>query len=174
MTGHGRREARRACLPLLVALLLSGCREAVPPAYVRLSGPAPTLAGVPAGGAQLLVFWAAWCPPCRQEAPGLRALASDPPEGLNVVTFGRDASLEEVSRFFDGRVPPELNLRLDEGAVATQALGAETLPTSILVVDGRLVARFTGPRSWDAPEMRRLLERLMKEQRAPAASAPLR
>ncbi|RKH11608.1 TlpA family protein disulfide reductase [Corallococcus sp. CA047B] len=158
----------------MALFLLSACTEAVPPAYVRLSGPAPTLAGVPADGAQLLVFWAAWCPPCRQEAPGLRALARDPPQGLHVVTFGRDASLEEVSRFFDGRVPPELNLRLDEGEAATQALGAETLPTSILVVEGRLVARFTGPRKWDAPEMRRLLERLMKERQAPAASAPLR
>jgi cytochrome c biogenesis protein CcmG, thiol:disulfide interchange protein DsbE len=169
MSGCRREERRKACIAtVLVALfVLSACQEAAPPSYVRLSGMAPRLSGVEAGPAQLVVFWAAWCPPCRQEAPGLVALAGEPPEGLRVVTFSRDASLDDVARFFQGRIPPELHLRLDEGAVATEALGADTLPTSILIVEGRLAARFTGPRTWDAPEMRRLLTRLMKERPPP-------
>ncbi|RKG60901.1 TlpA family protein disulfide reductase [Corallococcus sp. AB011P] len=162
----GRRQRRpgRASLALLLVLaFFCACQDAAPPGYVRLSGQAPALAGVQEGRAQLIVFWASWCPPCREEAPGLRALARAPPKGLRVVTFSRDASMAEVARYFGGSVPSELNLRMDEGEVATEALGAETLPTSILVVEGRLVARFNGPRKWNAPEMRRLLERLLAE-----------
>ena len=152
-------------IPLLMVLgVLGACRDAPPPSYVRLSGNAPAVQGVPSRGAVLVVFWASWCPPCRTEAPGLRALARRPPEGMRVVTFGRDASLEDAERFFGGSIPPELSLRLDAGERATHALGGEPLPTSILVVDGRLVARFTGPRGWDSAGMRRLLERLMAER----------
>lgn len=152
---------KRAVLLMAVLGVLAACQEPPPPSYVRLSGTAPVVEGIASEGAVLVVFWAAWCPPCRTETPGLRALARRPPEGLRVVTFSRDESLDAVEGFFSGSVPAELALRLDADGQATRALGGEPLPTSILVVEGRLVARFTGPRDWDSAGMRRLLTRLM-------------
>jgi thiol-disulfide isomerase/thioredoxin len=115
------------------------------------------------GGGVLVVFWATWCPPCRKELPGLRALARDPPRGLSILTFGEDDDEAPVRELFGGTPPPELGYRHDVGKRAAQAFGVEVLPAAFLVVDGRLVARFSGPREWGSRGMRRLLTRLAGE-----------
>ncbi|MGE6757715.1 TlpA family protein disulfide reductase [Corallococcus coralloides] len=122
------------------------------------------LADAPGPLALLVVFWASWCPPCREETPHLLSLAESPPEGLRVVVFSHDADLKAVESFFEGPPPPELRLRLDVGEKVAREYGVEQLPTSILVVEGQLVARFPGPRDWDSRAMRRLLERLTRER----------
>ncbi|WP_246137183.1 TlpA family protein disulfide reductase [Myxococcus llanfairpwllgwyngyllgogerychwyrndrobwllllantysiliogogogochensis] len=122
------------------------------------------LADAPGSHALLVVFWASWCPPCREETPQLLSLAESPPEGLRVVVFSHDADLKAVESFFEGPPPSELRLRLDVGEKVAREYGVEQLPTSILVVEGQLVARFPGPRDWDSRAMRRLLERLTRER----------
>lgn len=158
--------------PTALSLLLLGlssltwaCKSEPPPAYIRLQGAAPTLADVPPSRAVLVVFWASWCPPCRQETPQLVALAKAPPEDLQVVVFSHDETSQAVESFFQGPAPTPLHLRLDAGRQAGGAFGVEQLPVSVLVVDGRQVARFSGPRDWNARPMRRLLERLIREPR---------
>ena len=148
-----------ACMA--VGLGLVGCSSDSEPGYLRLSGPAPRLDSAPATAAHLVLFWATWCVPCREETPQLLALAGDLPETLGVVVFSHDESLEDVTEFFGGLPEPELHLRLDRDKAAAQAFGVETLPAAFLVVDGRLRARFDGPRRWDSPAMRRLLDRLL-------------
>jgi thioredoxin-like negative regulator of GroEL len=68
-----------------------------------------------------------------------------------------------VREHFGGTPPPELGYRHDVGKRAAQAFGVEVLPAAFLVVDGRLVARFSGPREWGSRGMRRLLTRLAGE-----------
>ncbi|WP_083423157.1 redoxin family protein [Stigmatella aurantiaca] len=154
-------------------LLLPGCQNESPPAYVRLGGQAPAIADAPPSRALLVVFWASWCPPCREETPSLVKLAEQPPEGLRAVVFSHDAHLQDVEAFLGGPPGAGLHLRLDEGRAAARAFGVEALPASILVVDGRLTARFSGVRDWNSRAMRRLLERLLQEHR-PAEGAPAR
>ncbi|WNZ65624.1 TlpA disulfide reductase family protein [Myxococcus sp. MxC21-1] len=81
------------------------CKSEPPPAYVRLQGTAPTVADVPPSRALLIVFWASWCPPCRQETPQLVALAQAPPEDLQVVVFSHDETPQAVESFFKGPPP---------------------------------------------------------------------
>ncbi|NMO14615.1 TlpA family protein disulfide reductase [Pyxidicoccus fallax] len=150
-------------LTLCLLAMTWACRSEPPPSYIRLAGPAPVLADVPGSRALLVVFWASWCPPCVEETPQLRALAESPPEGLQVVVFSHDADARAVESFFKGPPPPDFHLRVDVGKKVARSYGVEQLPTSILVVDGRLVARFPGPRDWDSKAMRRLLERLTRE-----------
>ncbi|WP_163782050.1 TlpA family protein disulfide reductase [Myxococcus vastator] len=158
-----RAPAALSLLLLCLSPLTWACKSEPPPAYVRLHGAAPTLADVPPSRAVLVVFWASWCPPCRQETPQLVALAKAPPAGLQVVVFSHDESPQSVASFFEGPPPSPLHLRLDADKQAGGAFGVEQLPVSFLVVDGRQVARFAGPRDWDARAMRRLLERLIRE-----------
>lgn len=163
LPGHSFSDWRAAA-PVLAALLACapGCREAPPPSWVRLEGASPRLEAAPATRAQLVVFWATWCEPCRRETPQLRALAANPPEGLAVVVFSHDDDDQAVRAFFGGPPEPALHLRLDPGRSAAEAFGVQALPVSFLVVDGRLVARFTGPREWDSPAMRKLLGKLLQ------------
>jgi cytochrome c biogenesis protein CcmG/thiol:disulfide interchange protein DsbE len=150
---------------VLFASLAGACGEREsPPAYVRLDAPAPRLENVPATRALLVVFWATWCPPCVAETPRLRALAEDPPEHLSVVVYGHDPDVSAVRAFFAGDPPPALNFRLDGGEAVARAFGVDQLPASFLVVDGHRMARFSGPRDWSAPAMRRLLRKLIAER----------
>ncbi|QDE83439.1 TlpA family protein disulfide reductase [Myxococcus xanthus] len=165
--------------PTALRLLLLGlssltwaCKSEPPPAFVRLQGTAPTVADVPPSRALLIVFWASWCPPCRQETPQLVALAKAPPEDLQVVVFSHDETPQAVESFFKGPPPAPLHLRLDVDKRAGDAFGVNLLPVSVLLVDGRQVARFSGPREWDSSAMRRLLERLIREP-PPSAPRPL-
>ena len=147
----------RALAAALAAL--TGCSEPALPPYTRLDGASPAVEGLPEGAA-LVVFWATWCPPCREELPALRSLAKQPPQGVTVVTLGEDEPEAAIRAFFQGPPPPDLGYRRDSDGRAAAAFGVDALPTAILVKDGRLVARFDGPQDWASRGMRRLLAKL--------------
>lgn len=139
------------------------CSDKPAPAYTRVSGIVPAVVE-PRMTPTLVVFWATWCPPCRDETTSLRALARAPVADLALITFGQDEAEDVVRDFFDGDIPKELNYRSDPSHAAAAAFGVDVLPAAFLVKDGLLVARFGGARDWNATEMRRLLERLMSER----------
>jgi cytochrome c biogenesis protein CcmG/thiol:disulfide interchange protein DsbE len=156
-------SSRSVCVHLVAAALTAlACADPAPPSYTRLEGRAPELPDA-RSGAILVVFWATWCPPCREELPSLRALARDLPSGISIVTLGEDAEEAPVRAFFEGAPPPELRYRHDVDGRVAATFGVDVLPATFLVVDGRLVAHFSGPRDWNARGMRRLLSRLASE-----------
>lgn len=71
----------------------------------------------------LAEFWATWCPPCRQLAPILDAIAEEHAGRLTVAKIDMDAS--------------------PRTAMAYQVMAA---PTMLLVRDGETVARWVGVR----------------------------
>lgn len=80
------------------------------------------------------------------------------------MTLGEDADEAPVRTFFGGAPPPELRYRRDDGRAAAE-FGVDVLPATFLVVDGQLVARFSGAADWSSRAMRRLLSRLVTEAR---------
>ncbi|MHB8879816.1 MAG: TlpA family protein disulfide reductase [Myxococcaceae bacterium] len=146
---------------MLIALgAACGCREEAQPPYIRLDEKAPAVPGAPPAQVLVVSFWATWCPPCREELPELTALARAAPGGLEVVAVSQDPELAPVERFLGGPADPSLHLRLDRDRALSAAFGVEKLPVSFVIAQGRLVARFDGPRRWNSGAMRKLLRRL--------------
>ena len=155
-------------MPLFLSLVAVGCRQEAPPPYTRLSGPAPTLGSGPETNPTLVVFWATWCGPCREETTSLRRLAVARPAGSEVVVVGEDSSIDEVKTFFGGPPPAEWHYILDEGGKLMEAFRADKLPAAFFVVDGQLVAGFRGVRDWTSRGMHDLMRRIISESRRAA------
>lgn len=150
-------------LALATVLFMAACARVEPePQYLRIRGPAPQIADRPATSGVLVVFWAAWCAPCRQEAPSLAALAKNPPEGLSIVVYSHDETIDLARESFAGVTGPQLSLRLDGDRKIADAFGVDVLPAAILVAGPSFAARFDGGRKWDSAGMRRVLERLVR------------
>lgn len=115
------------------------------------------------GKVVLLNFWATWCKPCEDEMPAM--------ENLYRAIGDRDFELIAVSVDGDRRVVEEFTARmgltfpilLDPQKRVADAYQSYRFPESYLIDrEGVLVARYIGPREWDAPaylaRIRRLLE----------------
>ena len=115
------------------------------------------------GQVVFLNFWATWCKPCEDEMPAMerlhRALA---PKGLAMWAVSVDDSAEPVDEFAK-RLGLTFPILHDPAKTTAERYDARRFPESWIVGrDGRLVARFIGPRDWDSPvyleQMAALLE----------------
>jgi len=110
------------------------------------------------GKTVLLHFWATWCPPCREELPGLLALGRDLSRdgGLEVVAVTLDDDWAAVRSFFGGDVPSEVVQ--DKSSQSTHIYDVSALPDTYLVdPDGSLAMRFGGARDWRGQMARNVL-----------------
>lgn len=100
----------------------------------------------------LLNFWATWCDPCRVEMPSMERLAKAlAGEDFQMLAVSVDESWEPVDAFFkDER--PGFRVLHDGEAKWAQAFGTSKFPETYLIgPDGRLKAKFVGPRDWSDP-----------------------
>jgi thiol-disulfide isomerase/thioredoxin len=153
------RAVERSRAPVAQAFThekLSG-RETAMPLEVERDGVSST---VPAreGKVVLVHFWATWCPPCREELPGLLALADELRASgrfeLHAISVDDDWST--IEKYFDGVVPGTVVRSRDPAA--HKRYGVSTLPDTYLVgTDGRLIQRFGSSRDWTTAEARQHL-----------------
>ncbi len=109
-----------------------------------------------AGGGHVMVvnFWATWCPPCVEEAPGLEEFATRmKPLGVRVVGVSVDQNLSELTNFImsDHLTYPILR---DPGQMVAARWGTTKFPeTYIFDRHGRLADKIVGATDWNSPGM---------------------
>jgi peroxiredoxin len=109
-------------------------------------------------------FWATWCPPCRDEAPGLERLYRKfKGEGFELLAVTIDTPDEraKVVSFRDefGLSFPVL---LDPDREVYGAFQATGVPETFLVdQNGHIRERFVGPRDWTEPRYESMVRRLL-------------
>lgn len=97
----------------------------------------------------LLHFWATWCPPCKEELPGLLEIGRELARAgdLQLVALSMDQDWVAVREFFNGEIPPEV--MRDGAGSAADRYDVSTLPDTYLIgADGSMRLRFGGAREW--------------------------
>lgn len=150
-------HCRIAALVLLIAGA-AGCSGEVRDGAATVGSPAPEYAAVTLTGdtlaladlrgeAVLLNVWATWCPPCREEMPGLQALHEEyADEGLRVVGVSIDArnATAEVERFLEQN-DISFTILLDPEDRITRRFRLAGVPeTFLLDREGRIRQRWIG------------------------------
>ncbi len=129
----------------------------------------PTLTGQPwrlsehRGHVVLLNFWATWCPPCREETPGLvRVAAANKAQGLEVAGISMDNSdVSKVRGFVSEYAVPYPILLPAPLSPLTYAVQA--YPTTYLIDrQGRIASTYTG--ALDEAALQKQVTRLLAEK----------
>ena len=121
-------------------------------------GPAPGLADR-AGRPVISVFWATWCPVCRDEMPGVAALARRLARsgGAALVPVSIDTGDDapaRVARHLRAEGLETLQALVDPGHAAATALGLRAVPTAVFIdAAGRVRGRIEGRALWNEPAL---------------------
>ncbi len=97
----------------------------------------------------LVNFWATWCPPCRDEMPSMEMLNRRfKDRDFEMLAITVDEDWGEVNRFF-GETAPSFKVLWDKQKVTARRYGTSKFPETYLIApDGRVAAKFVGPRDW--------------------------
>jgi thiol-disulfide isomerase/thioredoxin len=174
--GPGARPRWHA--PLLGLVILCGAgwlllRAERPPIPIQTGLPAPALR-LPAldgqihslaelrGRVVLVNFWATWCKPCEDEMPAMERLYQAlAPSGFELLAVSVDEDPDLVSAFRE-RLGLSFPILLDPEKVVARVYQSFRFPESYLIdQQGVLIARYIGPRDWDAEAYEDRIRRLI-------------
>jgi thiol-disulfide isomerase/thioredoxin len=123
-----------------------------------------------AGQWVLVNFWATWCAPCRDEMPSLEMLHRRFGDRLVTLAVSIDDDPAQVARFF-GNTRPSFTVLWDKEKQFTRAYGTSKYPETYLIApDGRVAAKFTGPRDWYNQGMVQYFDDVLANRRPPVRS----
>lgn len=129
----------------------------------RLGGGAPVDLASLRGRVVLLNFWATWCQPCEAEMPAMERLhrqLANTDFTLLAVSVDEDPAVVEA---FRARLGLSFPILLDPRKRVSSSYQTYRYPETFLIDrEGRIVARYVGPRDWDTAayveRIRRLVE----------------
>lgn len=142
-------------------------------ALPQLAGGTPTALSDMRGRIVLLNFWATWCKPCEDEMPAMERLYAElAGPGFEMLAVSVDAGRAEVEAF-QQRLGVTFPILLDPAKTVSAAYQTYRFPESFLIDgEGRILARYIGPRDWDAAVYRDRIRRLMSGEAAGVENAP--
>ena len=120
------------------------------------------------GRVVLVNFWATWCKPCEDEMPAMQRLydALAGGDGFELLAVSVDEGDDEVRAFRD-RLGLRFPILRDPAKRAAGAYHTFRFPESWLIdAEGVVVARYVGPRDWDAPVYVERIRKLVTEPRS--------
>jgi len=182
----GSRGAGIAATLLVAAIVFAALwATGPPPEPIRPGQPAPAFTlplladGRPAalsdlrGRIVLLNFWATWCKPCEDEMPAMERLYKElAGPGFEMLAVSVDAGRDEVEAF-QKRLGVTFPILLDPAKRVSEAYQTYRFPETFLIDrEGRILARYIGPRDWDAAVYRDRIRRLVSGEAIGADSAP--
>jgi len=105
------------------------------------------------GSYVLVNFWATWCAPCKLELPSLAALKSKfSGNQLKVITISVDKSPAIAAKYLAQNGLTSLDSYTDPSLDLSIALGANALPTTVLIDPAsNVIGRHVGGTKWDEP-----------------------
>ena len=95
----------------------------------------------------VLNFFATWCPPCKAEMPHLQAFAEKLPQDVSIIGVNLTArdhgeqALQNFMEMYEVTYP----IVLDEDDTYGDAYGVLSMPTTVILKDGKEVERIVGP-----------------------------
>ena len=102
----------------------------------------------------VLNFWATWCPPCVEEAPGLEKFARQMrDQGVTVLGVSVDQDAEALRKFV-AETPLSFRIARDPDQAVAGRYGTHIFPeTYILDRDGKVAEKLIGAVDWQDPRM---------------------
>jgi cytochrome c biogenesis protein CcmG, thiol:disulfide interchange protein DsbE len=121
------------------------------------------------GKVVFLNFWASFCEPCRREMPSMERLVRQyEPQGMEMIAISLDPELPAIQTFMNEFLPGQrsaMTVLWDPKSESSARYGTDLLPeTYIIDREGRTVARFVNAYDWTRPEVKRLIEALLRGQ----------
>jgi peroxiredoxin len=117
------------------------------------------------GKVVLLNFWATWCGPCRDEMPSMEKLYHNVSRrDFEILAVSTDPQGAVVTRPFQQEMGLTFPILHDPDMRIGLSYGARSLPMSFMIDRNGIIRLkiFGGPRDWDSPEGRELIQTLMK------------
>ena len=109
----------------------------------------------------VLNFWATWCPPCVDEAPGLEKFAEQMRhQGVSVVGVSVDQDVEALQTFAAQQHLSFLILRNPDQSIAHRYGTFKFPETYIIDVDGKVAEKLIGAVDWQDPRLTAFVQEL--------------
>lgn len=123
------------------------------------------------GKVVFLNFWASFCDPCREEMPSMERLVRQyEPQGMVMIAISHDTKQEDMDGFMAAFLPGQrsaMTTLWDPDITVAPKYGTELIPeTYIIDRDGRIVARFVNAYDWTRPEVKQMIEALLRADNA--------
>ena len=111
-----------------------------------------------------LNFWATWCLPCKEEMPSMERLYQRyKGRGFTIAAISIDSGDTKPVASFVKKLGLTYPIGLDPKLEIANRYTVRALPSSFLIdMTGQTVAVALGPRDWDSPGARAVIERLLK------------
>ena len=116
------------------------------------------------GKVVFLNFWATWCPPCKEEMPSMERLYRRyKGRGFVILALSIDTGGQAPVAAFVKKFGLTFPIGLDPKFTVANQYAIRGLPATFLIdKTGYIAAVAVGPRDWDGPPARAVIETLLK------------